>query len=479
MPPTSPELAPGVRAGDVLAGKYEVLSLLGAGGMGVVVAARHAQLGARVAIKFLLPAMLQNSEAVARFTRESGAAVRIISEHVPRVHDVGTLENGAPYIVMEFLEGEDLASWLEHRGPLSVVQAVEFILQACVGIADAHAVGIVHRDLKPSNLFCLRRSDGELLIKVLDFGISKMTDRAQPTATQRPSVTRTGVAMGSPAYSSPEQFKSARDVDARTDIWALGVILYELLSGITPFPGETVSELARSVAWQAAPSLANRRPDLPRGLEEVVVTCLSKNPDDRYPNVAELAGALLPFGTARAQDLARRVSGILQTAGLTSVERSPGQAHKSAKSYAKFVRAIRLRSTRMQIIAAVLVVGVAATIVLSLRMAASLVPVRTVTVPASTSAPELPHEGSPLPSTPGGLSSASGPADVESFPRNAPVTSSATGVGADAIGPSPRPASASPPRPVASRAERGGTGPVPSPSSAASADPFDSWEFKR
>ncbi len=168
--------AAGVREGDILAGKYRVERVLGIGGMGVVVAAHHMQLDERVALKFLLPEALGNAEAVARFAREARAAVKIKSEHVARVTDVGTLPNGAPYMVMEYLEGGDLAAWIKQRGALPVEQAVEFVLQTCIAVADAHALGIIHRDLKPANLFCVRRSDGQLSIKVLDFGISKMTD---------------------------------------------------------------------------------------------------------------------------------------------------------------------------------------------------------------------------------------------------------------------------------------------------------------
>src|SRR6266851_4099597 len=164
-----------VREGDLLAGKYRVERVLGAGGMGIVVAAHHLQLDERVAIKFLLPEMLSHQETVERFSREARAAVKIKSEQVTRVIDVGTLDNGAPYMVMEYLDGSDLAALLQQSGALPIEQAVEFVLQACEAIADAHGLGIVHRDLKPANLFCIRRSDGLLSIKVLDFGISKVT----------------------------------------------------------------------------------------------------------------------------------------------------------------------------------------------------------------------------------------------------------------------------------------------------------------
>src|SRR5580700_416889 len=195
----------GVQPGDVLAGKYKVERVLGAGGMGVVVAAHHLQLDEKIALKFLLPEALGDAEAVARFAREARNACKIKSEHVARVTDVGTLPNGAPYMVMEYLEGGDLAAWIKQRGALPIEQAVEFVLQACVAVADAHALGIVHRDLKPANLFCVRRSDGQLSIKVLDFGISKLADGVGPGSM---AMTKTSALMGSPLYMSPEQMRS-------------------------------------------------------------------------------------------------------------------------------------------------------------------------------------------------------------------------------------------------------------------------------
>src|SRR5580692_1408544 len=198
----------GVGPGEVLAGKYRVERVLGVGGMGIVVAAHHLQLDEKVALKFLLPQAMQSAEATNRFVREARAAVKIKNEHVARVSDVGTLENGSPYMVMEYLEGGDLAAWLEQRGALPVEQAVEFVLQACVAVADAHALGIVHRDLKPANLFCVRRSDGQLSIKVLDFGISKLSDNMNDSSgVPVASMTRTSAVMGSPLYMSPEQMQ--------------------------------------------------------------------------------------------------------------------------------------------------------------------------------------------------------------------------------------------------------------------------------
>jgi len=278
-----------------------------------VVAAQHIQLDEKVALKFLLPDALDNAEAVARFAREARAAVKIKSEHVARIIDVGALPSGAPYIVMEYLEGRDLATWLKQRGPLPIEQAVDFTLQACVAVADAHALGIVHRDLKPANLFCVRRSDGQLSIKVLDFGISKMAD----ASARASAATRTSALMGTPFYMSPEQMRSAKDVDAQTDIWALGVILFELMAGRPAFEAETVTELAIKVANEPAPSVRGFRPDVPSGLEAILFKCLEKDRRRRYRNVAELALALLEFGPKRAKASVERIAGIVQSAGLS------------------------------------------------------------------------------------------------------------------------------------------------------------------
>jgi serine/threonine-protein kinase len=309
------EVAAGVREGDILGGKYRVERVLGVGGMGVVVAAHHIQLDERVAIKFLRPEALGNAETVARFAREARAAVKIKSEHVARVVDVGTLETGAPYIVMEYLDGGDLGAWLEQRGALSLEQAVEFILQACEAIAVAHGLGIVHRDLKPSNLFCIRQPDGLLSVKVLDFGISKVTGLAGSAPDVR--MTRTNTVFGSPLYMAPEQMVSAREADTRTDIWALGAILYELLAGKSPFDGDTLPEVYVRISTQAPPPLRDRRPDLPPGIEQVILKCLEKDRDRRYQNVAELAVALGPFGPKRCRASVERTSRIIHAAGLS------------------------------------------------------------------------------------------------------------------------------------------------------------------
>ncbi len=306
----------GVKEGDVLAGKYRIEKVLGAGGMGVVVSAFHVQLEEKVAIKFLLPDALAMKEAVARFAREARAAVKIKSEHVVRVFDVGTLDTGAPYMVMEYLDGVDLGTWVQRRGALDIEQAVEFVLQACEALADAHALGIIHRDLKPSNLFCVRRSDGLHSIKVLDFGISKLTSLSESGTDM--GMTKTTSTLGSPLYMSPEQMRSSRGVDVRTDIWALGVILYELLAGNVPFNGDTLAELCVKIATMPSPPLRNRLPDAPLALQEVLEKCMEKDRAKRYSSVAELAVALAPFAPKRARASVERITRVIQVAGLSA-----------------------------------------------------------------------------------------------------------------------------------------------------------------
>jgi serine/threonine-protein kinase len=310
--------AAGVREGDVLVGKYRVDRVLGVGGMGVVVAAHHLGLDEKVAIKLLRTEAMAAPEAVARFEREARAAVKIKSEHVARVIDVGALESGARYMVMEYLEGTDLSNWLIARGRLPVDQAVEFVLHACEAIAEAHAMGIVHRDLKPANLFCVHRPDGGWSIKVLDFGISKVTETTGPGL----SMTRTQAVLGSPLYMSPEQLESSKGVDPRADIWALGVILFEMLTATTPFASTMVTELVIRIVNSPTPSLRALRPDVPPALEAAVARCLEKDRDRRFPNVAELARALVEFAPPRALLSLERITGV--TGGLVvSAQQAP------------------------------------------------------------------------------------------------------------------------------------------------------------
>jgi serine/threonine-protein kinase len=280
-----------IRQGDILAGKYRVERVIGSGGMGIVVAARHQQLDQLVAIKFVRDEAIGDEGAVERFLREARAAVKLKSEHAAKVLDVGTLESGAPYMVMEFLEGRDLGQVLENDGPLPIVAVTEWVLQACEAVAEAHAAGIVHRDLKPQNLFLARTVGGLQGIKVLDFGVSKLM---HSMSGELGSLTRTRTMLGSPLYMAPEQMRSARDVNATADVWAFGVVLFELLTGRWPFEAETMPELCLKVVSEPPLSLAQLRPETPASLVRVVERCLSKDPTARFANAAELASALEP-----------------------------------------------------------------------------------------------------------------------------------------------------------------------------------------
>jgi serine/threonine-protein kinase len=295
--------------GDIIDGRYRVDRVLGVGGMGVVVAARHVKLGERVALKLLHPRLLGSREAVERFQREARAAARIKSHHVARVTDVGELESGAPYMVMEYLQGIDLDAWLRDRGALSVAQAVTVVLQVCEALAEAHVLGIVHRDLKPANLFCVEHGDGHFTVKILDFGISKVMD---PESDHK--LTAVQSIMGSPIYMSPEQMQRKRNVDARSDIWSLGVILFELVTRRPPFEAESVAELAVQIATEPTPKLRERKTDAPEALEQVIVRCLEKEREARFQNVGELAMALSDLAPPAAQPSVER---ILATLGAT------------------------------------------------------------------------------------------------------------------------------------------------------------------
>ncbi|WP_394822995.1 serine/threonine-protein kinase [Pendulispora albinea] len=290
--------------GTILLGRYRVEKIVGRGGMGVVLAAWDTELLHHVAIKVLVGLAFADSEPVERFMREARITVKLTSDHVVRVINAGTLESGAPYIVMDLLEGHDLGG--THH-PLAPAVAVDYVLQAIDAVAEAHAQGIIHRDLKPSNLFLATRTGASPIIKVLDFGISK----ASPLEGD-PSLTGTTSIMGSPRYMSPEQFRSAKLVDERTDVWALGAIAYHLMSGAPPFEGSSVGEVFEAVSTREPIPLRGRRPEVPMGLEHVIARCLQKNPKERFQTVADLAQALGPFGTGEWQRCVVRAMKLLE-----------------------------------------------------------------------------------------------------------------------------------------------------------------------
>jgi serine/threonine-protein kinase len=282
--------------GDVLAHKYRVESIVGRGGMGVVLSARHVQLGQVVAIKLLTlpPDEDRRDEAIGRFLHEAQAAAKLQNDHVVRIYDVGQLDNGLPFMVMELLVGADLGTVLDERGALPEPEAVDYVLQACAGVAEAHRMGIVHRDLKPSNLFVTKRSDGLPLLKVLDFGISKqLTDPTSGEAV--PTFTNTRTLMGSPNYMSPEQVRDARRVDGRADIWALGVILQELITDAPVFHGESFPGVCAAIVADPPMPVRTMRPDVSTRLEAIIGRCLEKDAKLRFQSIAELQAALMPL----------------------------------------------------------------------------------------------------------------------------------------------------------------------------------------
>jgi eukaryotic-like serine/threonine-protein kinase len=474
-------LAAGVHEGDILAGKYRVERVLGVGGMGVVVAAHHMQLDSKVAIKFLLPEMLSHAEVVGRFAREAQAAVKIKSEHVARVIDVGTLETGAPYMVMEFLEGSDLGGWLEQRGPLPIEQAIDFVLQATVAVAEAHSLGIVHRDLKPANLFCVRGADGRLAIKVLDFGISKMTNPANVAAV---SFTRTSAVMGSPYYMSPEQMRSPKEVDARTDIWAMGVVLFELLTRSVPFQGETQAEVCVKIVTEPPPPIRDLRPEIPLGLADVILKCLEKDRNKRYRNVAEMALGLLPFAPKHAKASVEKVAGIIQAAGLSSTALSvPQTPHASgerpaSQTIAPLGRTVFASSRRNVALACVVGAAGIAAVVAGVGSRARSGKEALDSRPSAAASPQA----ALLPVTPPAATAEKPPAETAPAPLPAlsPVAASAsasaprhTSTKASPKAPSPM-ASAAPTVPPAPAVEVAPIAPAPTPQ-----DPLQSLRIKK
>ncbi|MBW2524252.1 MAG: serine/threonine protein kinase [Deltaproteobacteria bacterium] len=313
-------MAASVAIGEVIAGKYRVTGVVGEGGMGVVLAADHLQLLQPVAIKLLHPGAAP--QTIQRFFREARAAAQIPSEHVARVMDVDLLPTGEPYLVMELLEGMDLAALLERSGPLPVGDAVGYLLQACEAVGKAHERGIVHRDLKPGNLFLTHRVDGSPRIKVLDFGISKLREEDRSGGRGGP-LTATGDVLGSPLYMAPEQWVSATEADARSDVWSLGAILYELLTGRPPFDGEGFAQICRAVLDADPAAMRDQRAELPPEIEAAVLQCLVKDRERRTASVADLGQALAPFAWRRQDAAAEHPPQPTPTATMPSAQQRP------------------------------------------------------------------------------------------------------------------------------------------------------------
>lgn len=278
--------------GDILLGKYRVENKLGQGGMGIVVAARHLELGELFAIKYLARDAQNEPNAVQRFLREARSSARLKGEHAVKVHDVGRLDSGMPYMIMEYLVGQDLKAYLRKQGRLSVEEAVSFVIQACDALSEAHSLGIIHRDLKPSNLFLTKRRDGTPCIKVLDFGIAK------EISAKDAELTKSGATLGSPLYMSPEQMAGSKDIDTRTDIWSLGVVLYELVTGTVPFQADAITELVVQVLQNVPKAPSHHCSELPPWIDEVVMHCLEKHPENRFLTMDDLVMALRTAGKA-------------------------------------------------------------------------------------------------------------------------------------------------------------------------------------
>jgi tRNA A-37 threonylcarbamoyl transferase component Bud32 len=313
---------PAFANGSLIDGKYLVEETVAEGGIGIVVVAKHLALDQRVAIKYLKPAARENPSTLERFVREGRLAAQIASDHVVRVLDVGSIPEGGPYIVMEYLVGEDLGH-VVRRGPVPVSRAVDYMLQACDALAAAHALRIVHRDIKPENLFLAERASNTAIVKVVDFGISKVAPE-RDEAGRWAHETADGERFGTPLYMSPEQLRSTSSVDPRTDVWSFGVTLHELITGSLPFEGNDLPQLCTSILTGQPIALTTVRPDAPPLLEAVILRCLEKDPDLRFQNLAELAQELAPFGFEDAGARVKRIRDVILGAGEVIRPPTPG-----------------------------------------------------------------------------------------------------------------------------------------------------------
>jgi len=324
--------------GDVFLGKYRVERQIGCGGMGAVYAAVDVDLDRRVAIKVLLPEIAGSSLAATRFINEGRSAARVEGDHVARVFAAGRTPEGVPYMVMEFLEGVDLEGLLRKRGRLAVWEAVDILLQALKGVAEAHRHGIVHRDLKPANLFLHRRGDGSYVVKVLDFGVSKAnrpSTIAPPDDQDEPELTVTKALLGSPAYMSPEQLYDSKRVDFRTDIWSLGVIFYEMLAGVAPFEEKSLSDLVVAILHKTPPPLRELRPDIAPELERIFDGCLTRDRDQRTASAAALTEQLEAFAASGLGDADTEPPPSLTEPAHTLVEPVRAMAEAAAATIAE------------------------------------------------------------------------------------------------------------------------------------------------
>jgi serine/threonine-protein kinase len=381
--------------GTLLGGKYRVERVLGQGGMGVVVEATHTGLAQRVAIKFLRNEAKALAGALDRFAREARACAQVKSDHVVRVFDTGVFETGEPYIVMELLDGEDLRSAIARRGALMPMEVATFAIEACEALAEAHALGIVHRDLKPANLFVVRRADGSAVLKVLDFGISKLQ------TSEAGMQTSANVTLGSPRYMSPEQIRTPRDVDARCDVWAMGVVMYEALAGHPPFEGEGMVGLATAIATERPSPLPQH---VPFGLANVVMKCLEKDRRARFGSAIELAAALRPFAAVEAQLAADRIVRASGAPASTPMPASVQPISGYEPTVARSGTMLKRRSHRIEILASTAILVVAGGVALfvtstrTMRRDSQVAPALSIAAVASSVVPVA--SSSPVPAEP-------------------------------------------------------------------------------
>jgi eukaryotic-like serine/threonine-protein kinase len=293
-----------LEVGQLLAEKYRLDAVLGEGSMGKLFIATDLALGRQTAIKVALLAGRLQHELEHRLLMEARAAAQLRTQHVARVLDIGRLRSGAPFVVFELLEGENLEHLIQSGGRLPIAEAVGYALEACIGLAEAHALGIVHRDIKPENLFLATSPDGSVVLKVLDFGASALFAGLTHAGGQEEVI-------GTPLYLAPERVRSPRLRDPRSDIWALGAVLYELIVGRPAFDAESIPDIVELVQHHAAPLLRHAVQSAPPTLERVIDRCLQKNPAHRFGSVAALAMALAPYGPAGAYDLAKRSQRVL------------------------------------------------------------------------------------------------------------------------------------------------------------------------
>lgn len=342
-----------VKPGRMIAGKYRVERELGRGGFGVVVQARHLAIDQVVAIKVLTPAEDGGwKEDAARFKREAQATAALRSEHVVRILDVDSLEDGSPYMVMDFLEGETLHHTIHTRGPLVAEEAVDHVIEVLAALGEAHGAGIVHRDLKPANVFVTRGAGGTMVAKVLDFGVSKIGAHSGLGAGSQGAqpITKTGAVIGTVAYMAPEQMLDAKRVDARADLFSVGIILYELLTKQTPFGPQTSPTIVTTMLTKPPTPLSALRPDLPPKLERVVMRCLEKQPENRPATAALVAAALAPFASMRARAALEALRRAPRPTGAAAPPEKGGPRH--------LVGARRSRATlTIAILGAVVTVG--------------------------------------------------------------------------------------------------------------------------